>query len=118
LPFGQTKSVKTGAHTAPIAPIVPKRFEAFGGVRIDNYDWLRDRKDQRVVAYLNAENAYADACLEPIKPLVEEAREAQEDASVPAAYNGYIYERRFSRARSIHTSCAARMSMGRRRKLY
>jgi hypothetical protein len=109
LPFSQTKSVKTAAHTAPIAahtapiaPIVPKRFEAFGGARIDNYDWLRDRKDPRVVAYLNEENAYAEARLETIKPLVEElaaelkAREAQEDASVPTVYNGYLYERRFS----------------------
>jgi oligopeptidase B len=102
LPFGQANTVETAAHAAPIAPIVPKRFTAFGGVRIDNYDWLRDRRDPRVVAYLNAENAYADARLEPIKPLVEQlaaelkAREAQEDASVPTAYNGYLYERRFS----------------------
>ncbi|HET8919798.1 MAG TPA: hypothetical protein VFN27_08985, partial [Xanthobacteraceae bacterium] len=82
--------------------MVPKTFQAFGGVRIDNYDWLRDRKDPRVIAYLNAENAYADAHLEPIKPLVDElaaelkAREAQEDASVPTAYNDYVYERRFT----------------------
>src|SRR6516225_2718792 len=40
--------------------------------------------------------------LEPIRPLVDElaaelkAREAQEDSTVPTAYNGYIYERRFS----------------------
>ena len=85
-----------------MAPVVPKSFKAFGGVRIDNYDWLRDRKDPRVISYLAAENAYADARLEPIKPLVDEiaaelkAREAQEDASVPANYNGYVYERRFS----------------------
>ena len=71
-------------------------------MRIDNYDWLRDRKDPRVVSYLDAENAYANARLEPIKPLVDElaaelkAREAQEDASVPAAYNGYVYQHRFS----------------------
>jgi oligopeptidase B len=71
-------------------------------VRIDNYDWLRDRKDPRVIAYLDAENAYADARLEPIKPLVDElaaelkVRSAQEDASVPAAQNGYAYERRFA----------------------
>ena len=102
LSFGQAKAVETAAHAAPIAPIVPKRFTAFGGVRIDNYDWLRDREDPRVVSYLNAENAYAEERLEPIKPLVKElaaelkAREAQEDASVPTAYNGYIYERRFS----------------------
>jgi oligopeptidase B len=102
LSFGQAKAVETAAHAAPIAPIVPKRFTAFGGVRIDNYDWLRDREDPRVVSYLNAENAYAEERLEQIKPLVKElaaelkAREAQEDATVPTAYNGYIYERRFS----------------------
>jgi oligopeptidase B len=102
LPFGQAEAVETVAHAAPIASIVPKKFKEFGGVRIDNYDWLRDHKDPRVVAYLHEENTYAAARLEPIKPLVEElaaelkGREAQEDATVPAAYNGYIYERRFS----------------------
>src|SRR6516165_10200841 len=90
------------AERGPIAPIRPKTFRAFGAARIDNYDWLRDRKDPRVVGYLNAENAYADARLKPIKPLVDElaaelkAREAQEDASVPTAYNGYVYQHRFS----------------------
>ena len=102
LPFGQANAVETAADAAPIAPIVPKRFKEFGGVRIDNYDWLRDRGDPRVVAYLSAENAYAEARLESIRPLIDElaaelkAREAQEDATVPTAYNGYIYERRFS----------------------
>src|SRR5215469_17449821 len=102
LPWSPANAVETAAHDAPIAPVMPKTFRAFGDARIDNYDWLRDRKDPRVVAYLNAENAYADARLEPIKPLVDElavelkAREAQEDASVPTAHNGYIYERRFT----------------------
>ena len=102
LPFGQANAVETAADAAPIAPIVPKRFKEFGGVQIDNYDWLRDRKDPRVVAYLSAENAYAEARLKLIRPLIDElaaelkAREAQEDATVPTAYNGYIYERRFS----------------------
>jgi len=90
------------AATAPIAPVMPKAFKEFGSVRIDNYDWLRNRDDPRVVAYLEAENAYAEARLEPIKPLVAEltaeleAREAQEDVSVPTVDNGYIYERRFT----------------------
>ncbi len=93
---------ESAAPAAPIAPVVPKTFKEFGGVRIDNYDWLRDPKDPRVVAYLDAENAYADARLELIKPLVDEiaaelkAREAQDDASVPVADNGYVYERCFS----------------------
>src|SRR5215472_18522342 len=102
LPFEQANTLETAAHAAPIAPIVPKTFQAFGNVRIDNYDWLRDRRDPQVVAYLDAENTYANVRLAPIRPLVEQiaaelkAREAQEDASVPTALNGYLYERRFS----------------------
>src|SRR6516225_8591861 len=102
LPFRSANAVEAAVRAVPIAPVVPKTFKAFGGVRIDNYDWLRDREDPRVVSYLDAENAYANARLEPIKPLVEELaaelkeREGQKDTSVPAAYNGYVYERRFS----------------------
>jgi len=102
LRFSAANAIETPARAVPIAPVVPKTFRAFGGARIDNYDWLRDRKDPRVIAYLNAENVYADARLESIKPLVDElaaelkAREAQEDASVPTAYNDYVYERRFT----------------------
>jgi oligopeptidase B len=103
LPFSSANAVEGAVRAVPVAPVVPKTFKAFGGVRIDNYDWLRDRKDRRVVSYLDAENAYANARLEPIKPLVDElaaelkAREAQEYASVPATYNGYVYQHRFSR---------------------
>ena len=102
LRFSSANAVETAVRAVPIAPVEPKRFRAFGGVRIDNYDWLRDPKDPRVVSYLDAENAYANARLEPIKQLVDElaaelkAREAEEDASVPAAYNGYVYQHRFS----------------------
>jgi oligopeptidase B len=102
LRFSAANAVETTGPEVPVAPIVPKTFRAFGSARIDNYDWLRDRGDPRVIQYLNAENAYADARLGPIKPLVDElaaelkAREAQEDTSVPTAYNGYLYERRFN----------------------
>jgi oligopeptidase B len=100
--FGRANAIETATHSPPVAPVVPKRFTAFGGARIDNYDWLREPKDPRVVSYLDAENAYADACLGSIKPLVEEIaaelkdRETQQDATVPTADNGYLYERRFT----------------------
>jgi oligopeptidase B len=102
LRFSSANAIETAARPFPIAPVVPETFRAFGGARIDNYEWLRDRNDPRAIAYLNDENAYADAGLEAIKPLIDElaaelrAREAQEDASAPTAYNGYVYERRFT----------------------
>ncbi len=101
LGFTVAEAKPAARPSPPIAPIVPKTFEEFGSVRVDHYDWLRDRRDPRVVAYLDAENAYADARLEPIKPLMDELaaelkrRATPEDVSVPTAYNGYLYERRF-----------------------
>ena len=89
-----------GAPSPPMALAAPEKF---GAVRSDPYDWLRNREDPRVVAYLNEENTYADALLKPVKPLLDElTAELQEratpaDASVPTAYNGYVYQRRFVR---------------------
>ncbi len=112
LRFSSANAIETARRAFPIAPVVPKTFSAFGGARIDNYDWLRDRKDPRVVSYLDAENAYADARLEPIKPLVEDlaaelkAREAPQDATVPTIHNGYLYERRFTQGAQLPVHCA------------
>ena len=92
-----------GAPTPPIAPAAPKAVEKFGVIRIDPYDWLRDREDPRVVSYLNAENAYTDLILKPIRPLLDglaaelQARSTVRDASVPTTCNGYFYQRRFVR---------------------
>jgi oligopeptidase B len=92
------------------------RFEKFGAVRIDHYDWLRDRRDSQVIAYLDAENAYAKARLELIKPLLDEiavelqARATPEDISVPTAYNRYFHQRRFMRGSQYPPLCVGTIS--------
>ena len=75
----------------------------FGAERQDEYYWLRDdkRQDKAMLGYLNAENAYADAVLAPLKPvqgkLYDEivARIKQDDASVPFRERGWWYYSRF-----------------------
>ena len=42
----------------PVAKIVPHSMTVHGDTRVDNYFWLRDRKDPDTIAYLEAENAY------------------------------------------------------------
>lgn len=78
----------------PVAAKKPHEVKApFGAVRQDPYYWLRDdtRKDPEMLAYLNAENAYADAGLAPTKPLQDAlyneivGRIKQDDSSVPLA---------------------------------
>ncbi|MFI4891429.1 MAG: S9 family peptidase [Steroidobacterales bacterium] len=73
------------------------------GERVDPYYWMRDdeRKDPKVLAYLEAENAYRQQCMAPLRPLEETlyaeiiARLKQDDASVPYRKNGYWYYRRY-----------------------
>lgn len=74
-----------------------------GAQRQDPYYWLRDdeRSSPDVLAYLHAENAYADAMLAASKPVQDAlyseivARIQQDDASVPFRKRGYWYYARF-----------------------
>ncbi|KAF1706139.1 S9 family peptidase [Pseudoxanthomonas sacheonensis] len=90
--------------TAPDAAKKPHTVKApFGATRNDYYYWLRDddRRNPEMLAYLNAENAYADAVLAPTRPLQEKlyneivGRIKQDDASVPYRERGYWYYTRF-----------------------
>ncbi|MGI8704437.1 MAG: hypothetical protein ACR2JJ_01325 [Sphingomicrobium sp.] len=93
------------AQTAPTPPVaVQKPYTVKGPKeRNDPYYWLRDdsRKNPQMLAYLNAENAYADSVLAATKPLQEKlftefvGRIKQDDSSVPARQRGYYYYTRF-----------------------
>jgi oligopeptidase B len=86
---------------SPRAKIKPTELTTHGHTRIDNYYWLKEREDPKVIAYLNAENAYLDAKTAHTKPLQEDlfkeivARFAQTDMSVPFRYKGYWYITRY-----------------------
>jgi oligopeptidase B len=68
-----------------------------GEVRRDDYFWLRVRTDPAVKQYLEAENAYAEAVLAPLKGLREQlynemlGRIKQTDLSVPYRRGDYFY---------------------------
>lgn len=98
--------------TPPRAAQKPFELTAHGHTRTDEYHWLRLSEEQRnapepdahtkeVVAHLEAENAYCEAVLAPVKKLREDlfkelrARIKEEDLSVPYRENGYWYHSRF-----------------------
>ena len=95
------------AAPLPTPPDVEKRPHTvsapFGAQREDDYYWLRDdeRKEPAMLAYLNAENAYTDALMAPLKPLQDKlyaeivGRIKQDDASVPYRERGYWYYTRY-----------------------
>ena len=53
----------------PIAKRVDHRREHHGDVFIDPYEWLRVKDDPEVIAYLEAENTYAESETEVLAPL-------------------------------------------------
>lgn len=77
LPGQPAASAGVHAPTPPRAARRPVRIEQLGRVRIDNYAWLRAENwdearfdpallDAEIIAHLEAENAYAEAVLEPL----------------------------------------------------
>ncbi|MGV8960743.1 MAG: S9 family peptidase [Stenotrophomonas sp.] len=91
----------------------------FGAVREDEYYWMRDdeRTAPQVLDYLNAENAYADALMAPLKPLQETLYEEivgrikQDDASVPYRERGYWYYSRFETGKDYPIQARRKGSM-------
>ena len=81
----------------PLAKRVPHVHEAHGDRRPDDYHWLRNRDDPDVTAYLEAENAYADTVMEPLRPLQEKlyaeivSRIQETDLSVPVPHGPFLY---------------------------
>lgn len=94
-------------NSVPAPPVAAKQPHSVPGpdglVRQDDYYWLRDdsRKNPEMLAYLQAENNYADALLAPLKPLQEALyaetvrRIKQDDRSVPVRQRGYYYYTRY-----------------------
>src|SRR5947209_6461765 len=73
----------------PAAHQEPKQTTIHGVTLADDYAWLRDKSNPDVTAYLEAENAYAEAVMAPLAGLREELYQEmlshikQTDISVP-----------------------------------
>ena len=81
----------------PVAKKEPKITEINGRKLVDNYYWLRDKKNPDVKAYLQAENVYTDAVMKPTEQLQKKlykemlSRIKETDVEVPYKEGGYFY---------------------------
>ncbi len=82
-----------------------------GDERDDPYAWLEDRDNEEVLAYLEAENAYANRYFESVSGLrqtiLEElkSRILDEDISVPYRFGKHWYYRRMRKGAEHPTYC-------------
>jgi len=81
----------------PRAPQEPVERTVHGDRTVDEFGWMADRDDPRLLAYLEAENAYAAHRTAPLEPLVEtivgeiRARTVETDLTVPVQHGGWWY---------------------------
>ena len=87
--------------SAPIADKIEKKLTIHNDVRIDNYYWLNDKENPKVIDYLNAENNYYNIKTAHTKQFQEDlfeemkSRIKEDDESVPYKKNNYYYTTRF-----------------------
>jgi len=106
---------------APRLPIAEKRVEKqvvlHGETRTDEYAWLRDKSDPRVIAHLEAENAHTTAVMKPTEALQETlygemlGRIKQTDLTVPYRKHGYYYYSRTEEGKQYPILCRKKGSL-------
>ncbi len=103
--------------TPPVAPTVDHREDRHGATVIDNYYWLREKSNPKVVAYLDAENAYTKAMTADLAPFQDAlykemlARVKQTDLSVPVQRGDYFYYSRTEEGKQYPIQCRRKGGM-------
>ena len=103
--------------TPPVAEVKPDTFVEFSHQRIDNYYWMKDKTDPKVIEYLNAENAYTDTVMASTKDLQETiyneilGRMKEDDDSYPTLRDGYYYYTRVEKGKQYPTYCRKKGSL-------
>jgi oligopeptidase B len=101
----------------PVAKKVPKSTEVNGRTLVDNYDWLRDKKNPEVKAYLEAENAYTDAVMKPTEGLQKKLYDEmlshikETDIEVPYRQGDYFYYTRTEVGKQYAIYCRKKGSL-------
>jgi oligopeptidase B len=99
------------APKPPAAKKEPHKLELHGDVRVDDFFWLKDKKNPDVIKYLEAENAYTAAMTKGTEKLRDTlykellGRIKETDRQVPAREGGYWYYSRTEAGKQYPIFC-------------
>jgi oligopeptidase B len=107
----------TAAPTPPVATRIPHPTTLHGDTRPDDYFWLREKQNPKVISYLEAENAYTDSMTAGGKAMRDSlynemlARIKQTDLSVPYRKGGFLYYSRTEEGKQYPLQCRRKGDM-------
>ncbi|HET9182366.1 MAG TPA: S9 family peptidase [Candidatus Angelobacter sp.] len=110
--ISNTDNQATSAHSAasttqPPAPPVARKIHTethiHGATLADDYGWMREKSNPEVAQYVEAENAYADAIMNPLEALQQKLYDEmishikETDVNVPYKEGDYFYNSRWEK---------------------
>jgi oligopeptidase B len=101
----------------PVAHVHPRVSTVHGEIRVDDYFWLRDRSDPRVIAHLEAENSYTTTAMRHTEGLQERlyqemrGRIKEADVSAPEQLDQYYYYSRTEAGAQYPVLCRKQQSL-------
>ncbi|MCH7871006.1 MAG: S9 family peptidase [Planctomycetes bacterium] len=103
--------------SAPKARTIRHEFTIHGQTRVDDYYWLRERDNAKVIAYLEAENDHTKAVMKHTEELQErlfeemKGRIKETDLSVPVRVDDYFYYTRTFEGKQYEVNCRKKGSL-------
>lgn len=97
--------------TPPVARRNPRSVSVHGRMLHDDYAWLREKDSPETLEYLEAENAYTAAVMEPAQPLIDRlyaemlSHIQQTDVSVPYREGKFDYYSRTQEGQQYPIFC-------------
>ena len=107
----------------PVAAEIPTKLEKHGDIRVDNYYWLNERENPKVIDYLNAENHFEDEAMKDTVGLQAKlfgemkGRMKQDDTSAPEKEGSYGYYRRNGAGKEYPIYCRKGLVLGAREEV-
>lgn len=111
-------------RSEPKAEKRPHVRELHGERFVDDYFWMRNKKDPKVIEHLTAENSYADAYMASKKPFIDQlykeivGRIKETDVEVPVFKDGYYYYTRTQKGKQYPYYCRRKGSMSAKEQVY
>lgn len=102
----------------------PRAHSLHGVEWVDDYDWLREKDNPEVIAYLEQENAHTEAAMAATKDLQQKlydeilSRIEQTDLSVPVKEGPYFYYTRTEEGKQYPIFCRKLGSMEAAEEIY
>jgi len=106
-----------GNRQPPVAKKIPHVTQIHGYTLKDDYFWLREKQNPDVIKYLEAENAYTEEVMKPLKDFQEALYKEmlghikQTDLSVPSRIGDYYYYSRTEEGKQYPYQCRKKGSM-------